>query len=71
MKSWMEFIKQPNAKPEYEGRVLISKDVYEEIQKDAIKHHCRACYAEGRFTPIVEGQTACSVCGADDSDDLS
>jgi hypothetical protein len=71
MKTWMEFIKQPDAKPEYGGRVLITKDVYEEIQRDAIRNHCRACYSEGRFTPIVQGQTECPVCGADDSDDLS
>lgn len=69
MQTWMEFIKQPLAKPEYGGRVLIAKKVYEEIQREAIRNHCRACFAEhGRYTSIKNGSTECSVCGATDDE---
>jgi len=62
--SWMEFIKQPTAKPEYGGRVLITKEVYEEIQRDAIKNHCHACGASVRIIA-----TDCLACGATDVED--
>ncbi len=65
----MEFIKQPNAACEYGGRVLISKETYEEIQREAISNHCRACYAEHIFTHIDDGAVDCSVCGATDDDE--
>lgn len=64
MKTWMEFINQPDAKPEYAGRVLISKEHYEAIQQDAIKNHCHACGAS-----ITEGSQECGVCGATDEDE--
>lgn len=70
MKNWMEFIKQPNATPEYGGRVLVSKDVYEEIQREAINNHCRNCHVEnGKFTHINPGSTECTECGATDTED--
>jgi len=64
MKTWMEFINQPDAKPEYVGRVLITKEVYEEIQREAIKNHCRACGAS-----IQPDSTDCPSCGATDTED--
>lgn len=41
MKNWMEFINQPNALPEYGGRVLIDKAAYEAIQDDAVNFPVR------------------------------
>lgn len=62
MKNWMEFIKQPIAKPEYGGRVLISKEVYDEIQEDAIRFPVRT-----RTNPQPVNQlnqpNACPECG--------
>lgn len=41
---WMSFIKQGTAKPEYDGRVLITKADYEAIQADAIQSFVAANY---------------------------
>jgi len=60
---------QPTAKPEYGGRVLIDKECYLEIQRDAIENHCRNCFAEGKITSINKGDTSCEVCGASDIED--